>query len=58
MGITGLLLLQAASQATADGGAPHLEKVAQNTVIPSHDFAVWLLGIVDKVLDFLGLSHD
>ena len=58
MGITGLLLLQAASPATADGGAPHLEKVAQNTVIPSHDFAVWLLGIVDKVLDFLGLSHD
>ncbi len=52
------MLLQAASQATADGGAPHLEKVAQNTVIPSHDFAVWLLGIVDKVLDFLGLSHD
>lgn len=58
MGITGLLLLQAASPATADRGAPHLEKVAQNTVIPSHDFAVWLLGIVDKVLDFLGLSHD
>ena len=58
MGITGLLLLQAASPATADGGAPHLEKVTQNTVIPSHDFAVWLLGIVDKVLDFLGLSHD
>ncbi len=52
------MLLQAASPATADGGAPHLEKVAQNTVIPSHDFAVWLLGIVDKVLDFLGLSHD
>lgn len=51
-------MLQAASPATADGGAPHLEKVAQNTVIPSHDFAVWLLGIVDKVLDFLGLSHD
>lgn len=58
MGITGLLLLQAASGTPADGGAPHLEKVAQNTVIPSHDFAVWLLGIVDKVLDFLGLSHD
>lgn len=58
MGITGLLLLQAAPPATADRGAPHLEKVAQNTVIPSHDFAVWLLGIVDKVLDFLGLSHD
>ena len=52
------MLLQAASPATADRGAPHLEKVAQNTVIPSHDFAVWLLGIVDKVLDFLGLSHD
>lgn len=37
---------------------PQLAKVAGNTVIPSHDFAVWLLGIVDKVLDFLGLSHD
>lgn len=58
MGITGLLLLQAAAATEPDGGAPHLEKVAQNTVIPSHDFAVWLLGIVDKCLDFLGLSHD
>lgn len=26
-------------------------------IIASHDVAVWLLGIIDKLLDFLGLSH-
>ena len=57
MGISGLMLLQAAN-GTGGGAMPQLENVARNTVIPSHDFAEWLLGIVDRVLDFLGLSHD
>lgn len=58
MGLAGLLLLQATAGGAGDDAVPQLAKVAGNTVIPSHDFALWLLGVVDKGLDFLGLSHD
>jgi len=32
--------------------------VRGRTVVPSHEFAEWLLGIVNKILDYLGLAHD
>lgn len=35
-----------------------MDKSSVFSLIPHHDFAVWLLGIVDSALDFFGLSHD
>lgn len=60
MGIFGLITLAAAPATTSATGStvPHIEAVANNSVIPSHDFAVWLLGIIDSFLDLLGLSHQ
>lgn len=57
MGIQGLILLAKTAAETTDPGAPHLEHIAP-TLIPSHDLAIWVLKIVDIVLDFFGLSHQ
>lgn len=52
-----LLILLTKAATAADAGAPHIEKVVPKGLVPSHDFAVWLLNIIDKVLDFFGLAH-
>ncbi|MDE6283975.1 MAG: mechanosensitive ion channel family protein, partial [Muribaculaceae bacterium] len=53
--INGLILLTASKTPES---VVDFEKVSHNTLIPSHDFAVWLLGIVDNFLDLIGLSHQ
>lgn len=56
MSIASLILL-AKTAAPVDDGAPHIEHIAP-TLIPSHDLATWVLKMVDKFLDFLGLGHQ
>lgn len=42
---------------TADK-APDVAKALNTSLIPSHDFAAWIMGVIRSCLDALGLTHN